>query len=117
MLLIDDILLFPVNSICWVFREIGEIAQKELAGEVESITQQLRMLYMQLETGRMNEEAFAAEEKMLLDRLEAIENRRSNRSEDGDEAAEAEEPGGGEEEPDEVEAEAFAVAGREPDGK
>jgi hypothetical protein len=76
------------------------------------------MLYMQLETGRMNEEAFAAEEKMLLDRLDAIENRRSNGSEDNEEAEEpdadeVEEDG----EPDEVEAEAFAVAGREPDGK
>ena len=42
MLLVDDILLFPVHSILWVFREIGEIAQKELAGEAKSITEQLR---------------------------------------------------------------------------
>jgi hypothetical protein len=115
MLLIDDILLFPVNSICWVFREIGEIAQKELAGEAESITQQLRMLYMQLETGRMNEEAFAVEEKMLLDRLEAIENRRPNRSEDNEEAGESDADEVEEdEEPDEVEEGAFAVASGEP---
>src|SRR5271157_1409513 len=110
MLLVDDILLFPVNGICWVFREIGEIAQKELAGEAESITQQLRLLYMQLETGRMNEDAFAAEEKILLDRLEAIENRRSGENEENEEAEE-------DEAPDEVETEAFAMASGQPDRK
>jgi hypothetical protein len=75
MLLVDDILLFPVHSIMWVFREIGEIAQKELAGEATSITEQLRVLYMQLETGRIGEAEFDAGEKLLLDRLEAIESR------------------------------------------
>ncbi len=75
MLLVDDILLFPVHSILWVFREIGEIAQKELAGEATSITEQLRVLYMQLETGRISEAEFDAGEKLLLDRLDAIESR------------------------------------------
>ena len=57
MLLVDDILLFPVRSILWIFREIGKIAQEELAGESKSITEQLRILYMQLETGRITEAA------------------------------------------------------------
>jgi hypothetical protein len=42
MLLVDDILFFPVRSIMWIFREISEIAQKELDGEAKSITEQLR---------------------------------------------------------------------------
>jgi len=75
MLLVDDILLFPVNSILWVFREIGKIAHEELAGESQVITEQLRLLYMQLETGRISEQQFEAEEKLLLDRLDAIESR------------------------------------------
>jgi len=75
MLLVDDILFFPVHSILWIFREIGKVAREELAGEAQSITEQLRLLYMQLETGRITEQQFDAEEKLLLDRLDAIDSR------------------------------------------
>jgi hypothetical protein len=75
MLLVDDILFFPVTSIFWIFREVGKIAHDELAGEAQSITEQLRLLYMQLETGGITEPQFDAEEKLLLDRLDAIESR------------------------------------------
>lgn len=75
MLLVDDILFFPVSSILWIFREIHKTAEKELAGEEESITEQLRLLYMQLETGRISEPEFDAAEKRLLDRLDAIQSR------------------------------------------
>lgn len=75
MLLVDDILFFPVSSILWIFREISKVAHEELAGEGQSITEQLRLLYMQLETGRISEQEFDAEEKLLLDRLDAIESR------------------------------------------
>jgi hypothetical protein len=76
MLLVDDILCAPVSGILWIFREINKIAQEELAGESQSITEQLRLLYMQLETGRITEQQFDAEEKLLLDRLDAIDSRR-----------------------------------------
>jgi Gas vesicle protein G len=75
MLLVDDILTFPVSSILWIFREINKIAQEELDSEGQTITEQLRLLYMQLETGRITEEQFDAEEKVLLDRLDAIDSR------------------------------------------
>ena len=75
MLLVDDILFFPVTSILWIFREVGKIAQNELAGEAQSITEQLRLLYMRLETGQITETEFDAEEKLLLDRLDAISSR------------------------------------------
>ena len=75
MLLVDDILLFPVNGILWVVGEIGKIAHEELAGESQLITEQLRLLYMQLETGRITEAQFEIEEKLLLDRLDLIESR------------------------------------------
>ena len=75
MLLVDDILFFPARSILWIFREIHDAAQKEMAGEEESITEQLRLLYMQLETSRISEPEFDAEEKLLLDRLDLIETR------------------------------------------
>ena len=131
MLLVDDILFFPARGILWIFREINKIAQEELAGEAESITEQLRMLYMQLETGRITEAEFETGEKRLLDRLEAIESRRSDEDEDsGEDEAETEEPDEDEteeadedeesdeaetEEPDEDEDEESDDAGRDPD--
>jgi hypothetical protein len=75
MLLVDDILCFPVTSVLWIFREISKIAHEELDGEGQSITEQLRLLYMQLETGGITEQQFDAEEKLLLDRLDAIDRR------------------------------------------
>lgn len=74
MLLVDDILLSPFTSLLWVFREIHEAARQEMAGEAEALTHALSELYMQLETGAITEEEFAAEEQVLLDRLETIQN-------------------------------------------
>jgi len=82
MLLVDDILFFPVTSILWIFREIGKVAQDELAGEAQSVTEQLRLLYMQLETGGITEPQFDAQEKLLLDRLDAIESLLKGEEED-----------------------------------
>ena len=75
MVLVDDILMFPFSSILWIFREIHNTAQEELATEADSITAELSHLYMRLETGKISEEEFAAEEKTLLDRLETIQKR------------------------------------------
>jgi len=97
MPLVDDILFFPMTSIMWVFKEIGEIAEKELAGEATSITEQLRILYMQLETGRITEAEFEAAEKVLLDRLDLIESRmddEGNTEESDDDEAEESDPQG-----------------------
>jgi hypothetical protein len=84
MLLVDDILFFPVTSILWIFREVGKIADDDLAGEAQSITEQLRLLYMQLETGRITETEFDAEEKLLLDRLDVIGSRLTGEEEPED---------------------------------
>ena len=73
MLLVDDLLLSPVRGILWIFREIHNAAQEELADEPEAIAQQLRNLYMQLETSAISEQQFDKQEKVLLDRLDEIE--------------------------------------------
>ena len=73
MFLVDDLLLSPFTSLLWVFKEIHEAVQQEEAGEAEGVTRSLSELYMKLETGVITEEEFAAEEKQLLDRLDAIE--------------------------------------------
>ena len=72
MFLIDDILMAPARGLLWVFKEIHCVAEEDQANEVESITAKLSDLYMMLETGQMTEADFDAEEKILLDRLDAI---------------------------------------------
>jgi hypothetical protein len=78
MFLIDDILLAPARGVLWIFEEIHKAAEEELANESESITAELRNLYLQLETDTITEKEFDMEEKILLDRLDAIEERRKS---------------------------------------
>ena len=73
MFLIDDILLAPAKGVLWVFQEIHDAAQQELAGESEAITASLSELYMRLETGQITEAEFDAQEKVLLDRLDRLQ--------------------------------------------
>ena len=73
MLIIDDILLLPVRGFFYVLREIHRAAEQESVNEAETIRRELSELYMMLETRRITEEQFDANEKELLDRLEAIE--------------------------------------------
>jgi hypothetical protein len=73
MFLIDDLLLSPVKGVLWVFREIHDAAQQELAGESEAITGALSELYMKLEIGQITETEFDAQEKVLLDRLDRLQ--------------------------------------------
>jgi hypothetical protein len=75
MLLVDDIPCFPFSGILWIFREINKIAHEEQDNEGQMVNEQLRLLYMQLETGGITEEQFDAEEKLLLDRLDEIDRR------------------------------------------
>lgn len=98
MLLVDDLLLAPITGLLWVFRKIHEAAQEEMLGEADAITQELRDLYMMLETGRVTEAEFDARERALLDRLEVIQARGSGPgAEDTDEEAEADEGEGDDE--------------------
>ena len=73
MFLVDDLLLSPIKGVLWVFREVHDAAQQELAGEGEAITAALSELYMRLETGQITEVEFDAQEKVLLDRLDRLQ--------------------------------------------
>jgi gas vesicle protein GvpG len=73
VLLVDDILLAPVHSLFWIFKEIYNSAQETLATDAESITAELSALYMRLETGKISEQEFTAEEKLLLERLDQLD--------------------------------------------
>jgi hypothetical protein len=72
MLIVDDILLFPAKGITWIFKQIHELAEEELAGEADRIRDNLTDLYMLLETGQITEEEFEQQEKELLDRLDNL---------------------------------------------
>jgi hypothetical protein len=73
MLIVDDILLFPVKGINWIFKQIHELAEEELTGEADRIRDNLTDLYMLLETGQITEEEFEQQEKELLDRLDNLQ--------------------------------------------
>ena len=75
MLVIDDILLFPVTGVLNVFRKIHAAAEQEFADQGDAIRTQLSELYMMLETGRITSDEFDSREKELLDRLDALMSR------------------------------------------
>jgi hypothetical protein len=73
--IVDDILLFPVKSLFWIFREIHNAGLQEMADEADAVTLQLSELYMMLETGKISEAEFDEEERRLLDRLDVVQSR------------------------------------------
>ena len=90
MFLVDDLLLAPAKGVLWIFEEIHNAAKEELANEPEDISQQLRNLYMQLETSAISEQQFDSQEKVLLDRLDEID-AASDRNSDEEETEDEEE--------------------------
>ncbi len=85
MLLVDDLLLAPIHGLLWIFGKVHDAAQEEIAGEADAISEELRELYMMLETGRITEAEFDARERTLLDRLETVQDRESEPDEEDDE--------------------------------
>ncbi len=95
MIVVDDLLLAPIRSVLWIFRELHNAAQEELANEAESITAELSNLYMRLETGKISEEEFAAEEKILLERLDRVRASGTDEEEEGGDEDEGRDEGEG----------------------
>jgi hypothetical protein len=73
VLIVDDVLFFPVSGILWVFNKVYEAARQELAGQADAITAELSELYTMLETEKISTDEFDAREKELLDRLDDLE--------------------------------------------
>ena len=91
MLLVDDLLLAPIHGLLWIFGKVHDAAQEEIAGEADAISEELRELYMMLETGRITEAEFDARERTLLDRLEAVQDRESEPDEEENDEGEVDE--------------------------
>jgi hypothetical protein len=89
MLLIDDLLLAPFNGLLWVAEKVRDAAQEEMDGEADAITEELRQLYLLLESGTISEDEFDTQEQRLLDRLDVIQARTS--AEDSEEVDDSEE--------------------------
>jgi hypothetical protein len=83
MLLVDDLLLLPVRGIALVAQKIHQAAEQESADEAQAIRDELRQMYMKVETGKLSEAEFDALEKPLLDRLEKLESRGADDDDDG----------------------------------
>ncbi len=73
MLIIDDLLTAPFRGLLWIFQEVAAAAEQELEAEADRIKDELRDLYMMLETGQITEDEFDAQEQVLLDRLDELE--------------------------------------------
>ena len=73
MIVVDDLLLAPFRGLFWIFKEIHRAAQEEMANDAESVAAELSSLYMMLETGKITEQEFAEQEKLLLERLDKIQ--------------------------------------------
>lgn len=74
MLFLGKILASPLNGILWIFNEIKKAAEEEQKGDAEAIKHELNELYILLELGKITEEEFEQREKILLDKLDTLEN-------------------------------------------
>ncbi|MHB8619644.1 MAG: gas vesicle protein GvpG [Chloroflexota bacterium] len=84
MLIIDDLLLFPITSLKWVFRQVAAVVDQELTDD-SAVRDQLLELQMRLETGDITEEDYTREEADLMRRLrEARALRRQMEGDPGD---------------------------------
>jgi hypothetical protein len=72
MLIVDDILTFPVRGLVWVFEEIRDAAEQALRDEAGAITVELQQLYSSLEKGQITEDEFERREAELLDKLDEL---------------------------------------------
>jgi len=72
VLLIGSILKAPFKGLIRIFEEVQKAAREEQKREKADITENLSLLYQKLSKEEITEEEFDAQEKILLDRLEQI---------------------------------------------
>lgn len=73
MLIIDNIVSYPVRGILAVFLEIYKATAADLVDQADGIRAELSRNYQMLSNGTMSEEDFDRVEGELLDRLDAID--------------------------------------------
>jgi len=70
--LLDSILLAPIKIPCFIAKKVNEMAMEEFFDE-EGLKEELKELYMLLETGKISEEDFERREEELVERIEEVE--------------------------------------------
>jgi hypothetical protein len=70
--LLDSILLWPVKIPYFIGNKVNEVAMEELLDE-DGVREELRELYMLIETGKISGEEFERQEEELVERLEEIQ--------------------------------------------
>jgi Gas vesicle protein G len=83
MFLLDDLMLSPAKFVLWVARQVHDAAQEELSGERQRLTAELSQLHAMLESGRLSEDEFDNLERVVLDRLDALEDQVAHGGENG----------------------------------
>ena len=79
MFLIDDILFFPIKSIIWLGKKLNDMAERELTDE-GLIKEKLMELQLQFELDEIDEKEYNEQEKVLLEKLNAIRSSRDEES-------------------------------------
>jgi len=70
--LLGSILLAPIKGPCWIAKKVHDMAMEEFLDE-EKVREELKDLYVSLETGKISEEEFERREEELVERMEEIE--------------------------------------------
>ena len=76
MFLIDDILLAPIKGIVWLAEKVRDMAAEELEDTPEKLQRELLDLQMALEVEQITETEYQKREKDILERLEALKEKK-----------------------------------------
>lgn len=83
MSLIVDILtapvLGPIRGVYWLAEKLADVAEGELLDE-DRVREELLELQMRLEMGEITEDEYGEQEKVLMERLNAIREEKSKRA-------------------------------------
>ena len=72
MLIIDDLLLLPVQMLWKIFQGVKDESDKELYPDEEQCKEKLLTLQMALETEQITEEDYEAAEEKIMERLRIL---------------------------------------------
>ncbi|MGP1271735.1 MAG: gas vesicle protein GvpG [Phycisphaerales bacterium] len=85
MFVIDRLALLPVTGFVWLMKELHGAVLAEQENERDRLTDRLRSLHMQFETGRITEREFDEAEAQILDRLDELDGANDTAGEHHDE--------------------------------
>ena len=75
MLLIDDLLLMPIDGMKFIFRTLARVAEEQYTDDAP-VKERLLELQLRLESGELTENEYVEEEAAILRELREIENRK-----------------------------------------